>query len=58
VEIDVVLDVGDMAGGYLGDDHLNWAVAAGLTTESTEGAALRLARAMRGDRARWCAYMF
>ncbi|MGA7689020.1 MAG: GNAT family N-acetyltransferase [Jiangellales bacterium] len=55
---DVSLDVSDLAGGYLGDDHLNRAVAAGLTPEKSAGAALRLARAMRGDRAPWCAYMF
>ena len=55
---DVSLDVDDLAGGYLGDDHLNRAVAAGRTTEKTAGAALRLARAMRGDQAPWCAYMF
>lgn len=55
---DVVLDVRDLSGGYLGDDHLDRAVVAGLVTERTTGAAGRLARAMRGERAPWCAYMF
>jgi predicted acetyltransferase len=55
---DVVLDVRDLAGGYLGDDHLDRAVVAGLVTERTTGAAGRLARAKRGDRAPWCTCMF
>jgi len=55
---DVTVDVDDLAGGYLGDDHLHRAITAGRTSERTPGAAVRLARALRGDRAPWCAYMF
>ena len=55
---DVALDVDDLAGGYLGDDHLHRAITAGRLSERTPDAARRLARALRGDRAPWCAYMF
>ena len=47
-----------LASGYLGDDALHRALAGGALTESTRGAATALARAMRGDVAPWCAYMF
>lgn len=55
---DLALDVAHLAAAYLGDDHLNRAVLAGLVTEHTAGAALALARAMRGDRAPYCPYVF
>jgi predicted acetyltransferase len=55
---DLSLDVSDLAGAYLGDDVLNRALVAGGIGEHTPGAGRALARAMRADRAPWCAYMF
>lgn len=55
---DLVLDVRDLGAAYLGDDTLHRSIEAGALTELTPGAALALARAMRADRAPWCAYMF
>lgn len=55
---DVALDVARLAGAYLGDDHLERALVAGLVDERTAGRATVLARAMRGDRAPYCPYVF
>jgi predicted acetyltransferase len=55
---DLTLDAGDLAAAYLGDDALHPALAAGVVTEHSAGAGRALARAMRGDRAPWCPYMF
>ncbi len=55
---DLALDVRDLAGGYLGDDHIDRAVVAGLLEEYTPGAARALARSIRGDRAPWCSFVF
>jgi len=55
---DLTLDVRDLAGGYLGDDHLGRAVVAGLVEEHTAGSARALARAMLGERPPWCSFVF
>lgn len=55
---DLTVDTGDLAGAYLGDGYLERAYLAGLVDEHTSGAALTLARAMRGDRAPYCPYEF
>lgn len=55
---DVRIDAGDLAAAYLGDDVLHRALVADALAELTPGAGLALARALRGDRAPWCAYMF
>jgi predicted acetyltransferase len=55
---DVGVDVRDLGAAYLGDDHLHRAARAGLVIEHAAGAAHALARAMRGDRAPWCSFMF
>lgn len=57
-QADLRLHARDLAGGYLGDDSLHRAMVAGSLTERTPGAGLALARALRGDRAPWCAHMF
>lgn len=54
----LTLDASDLAAAYLGDDALHRALVAGVVTEHTAGAGRALARAMRGDRAPWCPYMF
>ena len=55
---DVLLDVSLLAAAYLGEDNLGRAHQAGLLDEATPGSVSRLARALRGDKAPWCAYMF
>lgn len=55
---DLSMDVRTLSGAYLGDDTLVRAALAGLVDEHTAGAAAALARAMRGDRAPYCPYMF
>jgi len=55
---DLSLDIRDLAGAYLGDDVLSRALVAGGIGEHTPGAGRALARAMRADRAPWCAYVF
>ena len=54
----VSLDVRDLAAAYLGDDGLSRAAVAGMVGEHTSGAVAALARALRGSRAPYCAYMF
>ena len=55
---DISLDVSLLAAAYLGADALGRAQQAGLLDERTPGSVSRVARAMRGDAAPWCAYMF
>lgn len=55
---DLTVDTRDLAGAYLGDGHLERAHLAGLVDEHTRGATTALSRAMRGDRAPYCAYEF
>lgn len=55
---DLHIDVRTLSGAYLGDDALVRATLAGLLEEHTPGSAEALARAMRGDRAPHCPYMF
>jgi len=55
---DVRLDVTDLGSAYLGDAALLPALDAGRVREHTPGAVRALHRAMVGDRAPWCAYIF
>jgi predicted acetyltransferase len=55
---DLSMDVRTLSAAYLGDDTLARAALAGLVDEHTTGAVAALGRAMRGDRAPHCPYMF
>lgn len=55
---DLSMDIRTLSGAYLGDDTLARATLAGLVHEHTTGAAAVLGRAMRGERAPYCPYMF
>lgn len=55
---DVRLDARHLAAAYLGDDTLHRALVAEAFESLTPGAGLALARALRGDRAPWCSFMF
>jgi predicted acetyltransferase len=55
---DLTLDVSELGSAYLGDGTLLPAAEAGRVQEHTPGAARALHRAMRGERAPWCAYIF
>ena len=55
---DLSLDVVELGAAYLGDGSLLPAALAGRVEEHTTGAARALHRALRGDRAPWCASIF
>jgi predicted acetyltransferase len=55
---DLALDVCELGSAYLGDGTLLPAAEAGRVHEHTPGAARALHRAMRGERAPWCSYVF